>query len=337
MTTATASWSDKLVFLLGVNTGFVTDGEPDARYVDFYRQRSSADLHCAIVGNVVIPGGHGSNRSTPSIGSNPMWAHLAGAIRERGSLPGIQLATAWEGYEGARNFRSADTARVIEHARELVRSLGRPGIDRVLDSFGTAAAIAVEHGFSHVQVHAAHGYLPSLLIDERINPAASHVEDRLRRLAEWLRAQGAESSVRVSMRTGDIQFDASGATAFQDRIAALPFDFIDLSSGFYNVDKRLIYPARPEITTARFRESVDVALRHSSRRFIVSGRIAQRASELPQNAHVGFCRDLIANPRFLVEPGNGCRNHGKCHYYSRGGEHVMCPRWSETAAERQRQ
>lgn len=39
MTTATASWSDRLVFLLGVNKGFVTDGEPDARYVDFCSQR----------------------------------------------------------------------------------------------------------------------------------------------------------------------------------------------------------------------------------------------------------------------------------------------------------
>lgn len=333
MTSVTAIWSDKLIFLLGVNTGFVTDGEPDSRFVEFYRQRSSPHLHCAIVGNVVIPGGHRSNRSTPSIGSNPIWATVADAIRERGSLPGIQLATAWEGYQGARKFFSANTAEVIGRARELVRSLGRTGLDHVLDSLSTAAAIAIDHGFAHVQVHAAHGYLLSLIIDKRINPTASHVADRLERLAEGLRAQDIESSIRVSMRTGDIQFDASGATALQDHIAALPFDFVDLSSGFYNVDKRLIYPSRPEITTARARESVDAAVRHPSRRFIVSGRVAQWASELPQNAHIGLCRDLIANPRFLDEPENGCRNHGKCHYYSRGGEHVTCPRWSETAIE----
>ena len=333
--TDTANSSDKLVFLLGVNTGFVTDGEPDARYVDFYRQRSSADLHCAIVGNVVIPEGHGSNRSTPSIGFNPVWGAVADAIRERGSLPGIQLATAWEGYEGARKFLSANSAEVIGQARELVGSLGRHVIDHVLDGNSAAAAIAIEHGFGHVQIHAAHGYLLSLLVDKRINPAAPLVEDRLGRLAEWLRTNGVESSIRISMRTGDAQFDGSGATGLHDSIAALPFDFVDLSSGFYNIDKRLIYPARPEITNARFRESVEVALRHPSRRFIVSGRVAQRASDLPHNAHVGLCRDLIANPRFLAEPENGCHNHGKCHYYSRGGEHVVCPRWSETEPERQ--
>jgi NADPH2 dehydrogenase len=329
MTTVITSWSDKLVFLLGVNTGFVAKGEPDARYVDFYRQRSSADLHCAIVGNVVIPGGYGSNRSTPTIGSNPVWAALADAIRERGTLPGIQLATVWEGYEGARTFLRRDAVDVIGGARELVRSLGRRGIDHVLRSFEAAATIAIEHGFGHIQIHAAHGYLPNLLIDKRINPAASHVLDRLGRLAEWLHAKDVETSIRISMRTGDANFDATGTTAFQDSVAALPFDFVDLSSGFYNLDKRLIYPARPEITLLRLRESIGAALRNPSRRFIVSGRIAQSVLELPRNAHIGLCRDLIANPHFLTEPDNGCRNHGKCHYYSRGREHVTCSRWSE--------
>lgn len=331
MTIATASWSDKLVFLLGVNTGFVTNTEPDERYVGFYRERSSADLHCAIVGNVVVPGGYGSNGSTPSIGPSSVWATLAHAIRERGSLPGIQLATAWDGYEGARKFRSLNGAKVIESARELVRSLGRSGIDYIVDAFEAAAKLAIGHGFGHVQIHAAHGYLPSLLIDGRINPAAKHVEDRLGKLAEWLSEKNVESSIRISLRTGDAEFDRLGTTELQDSVAALPFDFVDLSSGFYNVDKRLIYPARPEIVAARFRESVEAAQRNPSRRFIVSGRVADRASQLPPNAHIGLCRDLIANPRFLAEPGNGCRNHGKCHYFSRGGQHVTCPRWNESA------
>ncbi|WP_422051115.1 hypothetical protein [Sphingomonas leidyi] len=32
--------SDKLIFFLGVNTGFVANGEPDRRFLDFYRERS---------------------------------------------------------------------------------------------------------------------------------------------------------------------------------------------------------------------------------------------------------------------------------------------------------
>jgi hypothetical protein len=48
MTSAIVTSEDRLVFLLGVNTGFVTGGAPDYRCIDFYRQRSSPGLHCAI-------------------------------------------------------------------------------------------------------------------------------------------------------------------------------------------------------------------------------------------------------------------------------------------------
>src|SRR4051794_21735254 len=97
--------SDRLRFLVGLNTGYVTDGMPDNRYVDFYRSRSSRELHCAIVGNVVIPGGSGSNSSTATISRGSEWTKVTQAISDRGSLPGIQLTTAWHGYVGSKSFR----------------------------------------------------------------------------------------------------------------------------------------------------------------------------------------------------------------------------------------
>lgn len=331
--TDTASWNGKLVFFLGVNSGFVSGQLPDARFLNFYSQRSSRRLHCAIVGNVVIPNGHGSNRSTPSIGSDLVWSKLAAAITAGGSIPGIQLATAWEGYEGARNFLSADGGRVIGRAKELVSKLGSVEIERTLDSFKSGAVLAIDHGFKHIQFHAAHGYLLSLLIDERINDRADLVYERLASIAVWLRDQGAESSLRISMRTGNDDFDAQGTESLQERAANLPFDFVDLSSGFYNINKRLIYPSLEDVIRSRLSESIEIAERHPRRQFILSGRISQWLSELPKNAHVGLCRDLIANSNFLAEPDNGCRNHSKCHYFSRGEGHITCPRWNETASE----
>lgn len=333
MTSATAGSNARLSFFVGVNTGLVSDGQPDARYVEFYRKRSSQALHCAIIGNVVIPGGYGSNRSTPLIDRNPIWAKVADAIRGAGSLPGIQLATTWPGYEGTRKFVSSGGAEVIEQARHLTRSLGLAGSDRIVASLAAATAIAVEHGFGHVQVHAAHGYLLNLLVDERINSGARRVREQLGEWAERLRARGVETSVRISMRTGESSFDHVGTEAFQDAMAALPFDFVDLSSGFYNIDKRLIYPSRPEIVESRLREGTSIALRHPNRRFIVSGRIAGKGAGLPPNAHLGICRDLIANPKALTDLTNGCRNYGKCHYYSRGDDHVTCPAWVETGGD----
>lgn len=330
MTADIAIWSAKRVFFLGVNTGFVTDGQPDDRYVDFYRQRSSNHLYCAIVGNVVVPRGYGSNNSTAFIGRNTAWAQVASAISEKGSVPGIQLATAWEGYEGARKFLSADRDKVVRQARALVQQIGRSGLESVLTAFEMAAVIAVDHGFRHIQFHGAHGYLLNLLLDERINSDAGRVQDGLSKISTGLRERGVETSLRISMRTGDLDFDAGDTERRQDALFTLPFDYFDLSSGFYNINKRLIYPSLQDVMAERLSDSLDIVRRRPLQQFIVSGRIAEQASDLPNNAQVGICRDLIANPKFLDELNNGCRNHGKCHYYSRGEEFITCQLWEES-------
>ncbi|AZO21577.1 hypothetical protein EJ070_13390 [Mesorhizobium sp. M1E.F.Ca.ET.045.02.1.1] len=330
MTSATAASIDRRTFFLGVNTGYVTNGLPDDRYVDFYRHRASSGLHCAIVGNVVVPGGYSSNTTTPTLTSDGIWAAVANAIAEKGSLPGIQLATAWEGYVGMRKFVRADPAQVIAAARVLVRDISASGIDRTLSAFDGAAQMAIEHGFRHIQCHAAHGYLLSLLIDDRINGDAERVLDRLAGLAARLASSQVESSIRISLRTGDADFDATGADRFHNRVAALPFDYIDLSSGFYNIDKRLIYPSRYEVRVDRIADSRAVAERNPRKAFILSGQAGQpRTDKLPTNMHIGLCRDLIANPNFLDNPESGCRNRNKCHYFSRGHGHLRCALWDE--------
>jgi 2,4-dienoyl-CoA reductase-like NADH-dependent reductase (Old Yellow Enzyme family) len=316
------------LFFVALNTGYVTAGTPDRRCLDFYTQRASPDLYCAIVGNVVIPGGVGSNSATPTISSNQAWKDLASAIGGQGSMPGIQLATAWEGYAGARSFRSRHPEAVIAAARVLVAQLTVPDIDRLLGALRLATELSVDAGFRHIQLHAAHGYLFSLLVDSAINPRASEVLDKLMTWAHKLREGGAESSLRVSLRTGYAAFDRSGREAFLDAIALLPVDYVDVSSGFYNIDKQLIYPARPEVIAARRHETVALAERHPMRAFIYSGRAFYHDTRtLPSNVHLGLCRDLIANPDFLKQPERGCANLGKCHYFSRGEQHLACGQW----------
>lgn len=325
--------SDRKIFFLGVNTGFVTDGAPDARYVEFYANRATNQIHCAIVGNVVVPGGYLSNLSTPIITSDSIWATVARTITEHGSLPGVQLATAWEGYLGTRKFVQTVGRDVLAEARQIAADLGADGIDEVLNAFDEGARMAIDHGFRHVQLHGAHGYLLSILIDGRINPSSEEVLERLSCMARWLTTQDIETSIRISMRTGDRGFDAEGTIEFQDRIADLPFDFIDLSSGFYNIDKRLIYPSRPEVIRDRIEESRNAALRSPRRDFICSGRaMLNRPDMLPPNLHIGICRDLIANSNYLNDLSNGCQNRGKCHYFSRGAEHLSCALWERGKA-----
>lgn len=324
--------SERLKFLVGINTGLLTNGRPDDRYIEFYRRRSSRLLYCAIVGNVLIPGGYGSNPNTAEISSPADWTELTGAIASRGSLPGIQLATAWAGYSGSRGFRSAKTREAIEISREVVLKLGRAGIIDACDALHRAAELALAAGFRHLQIHAAHGYLFSLLIDRRLNDSAPDVLERMASWALKQSARGAETSIRMSLRTGDEDFDSHGRRDFHAEVAALPFDFVDISSGFYNINKQLIYPGRPDTLEARRSETVEIAERFPQKRFIFSGRALLRSQrDLPSNIEIGICRDLIANPDFLFDITKGCNNSGKCHYFSRGDTHVTCAQWASNS------
>lgn len=323
------SINGKRTFLLGLNTGFVTDNLPDRRMVDFYGARSSPRLSCAIVGNVVIPSGHASNAVTPRISRDPIWRTLAAAVAARGTSPGIQLATAWEGYTGATSFRPKSWSETIARSREIASRVTNSRLQQLFNDLREGTQLAAEAGFRHVQLHAAHGYLFSLLVDDRIYDGADDTLAHVARWAEESRASGLETSLRISLRTGDALFDQAGTERFQDRASTSPVGLIDLSSGFYNVDKRLIYPSVATTLQQRWRESAAVAVRHPSRNFILSGRALAAVTTLPDNVHLGLCRDLIANPNFLDDQARGCTNSGKCHYHSRGAAHVTCPRWGD--------
>jgi NADPH2 dehydrogenase len=319
------------IFFLGVNTGFVCDGLPDEYFLEFYRDRSSPDLHCAIIGNVVVPGGFGTNSQTPELSESFRWTEVADAIAGAGSIPGIQLATTWPDYLGQRKFVYGESNRVIDDARKLLASMTRGDVNKILNQFRHAAQMAVDHGFGHIQIHAAHGYLPNLLLDRDLNSLFCYAQEGMAKLSDFLRAQRIETSLRWSMRTGDLEFDRRGFVEGFADIVPLRFEYVDLSSGYYNIDKRLIYPSTEDIVSQRRVDSLRLAQVYPEQRFIISGRISTFSGDLPDNVALGICRDLIANPNFLRGWTNGCRSRGKCHYYSRGSDRLTCPTWDENS------
>ena len=329
---ATAILKNRRVFFLGVNTGFVQEGLPDNQFIDFYRERSSTDLYCAILGNVVIPQGFGTNDQTPVLSTHSRWTEIARSISSQGTKPGIQLSTTWPNYFGQRSFIARDPSETIKSARELLSKTSRYDIQNIMDSFNLAAQIAISHGYQHIQIHAAHGYLPSLLLDKDLNPLATFVQNEMAELADFLRSQKVETSVRWSIRTGSSELDERGVEESVRNVVALPFDFVDLSSGHYNIDKRLIYPSTDRFVSQRHNDSLRIANSFPEQRFIVSGRISAVRTGFPTNVEIGLCRDLIANPKFLTELTNGCRNRGKCHYHSRGLDRLTCPTWIENSS-----
>lgn len=318
----------RLKFFVGLNTGYVVNGSPDARMIEFYQRRSSNDLFCAVVGNVVIPRWYGTNSNTPCISRDSRWHDLASAISNRGTLPGIQLAAVWESYFGERSFRPPNGRNLIEYSRDIARRIGIKGIRFAMQSLEEAASLAIEAGFRHLQIHAAHGYLFNLLADDRIN---SNAAETLFLINNWVNKHSnscIETSIRISLKSGDTTFDTDGNHRFYSQIVEIPFDFIDISSGFYNINKQLIYPGRPDLLRDRRLETIHLARRFPDRNFIISGRaLVHPEHDLPSNLHIGLCRDLIANPDYLRDSSRHCKNHGKCHYYSRGENSLTCAQW----------
>lgn len=317
-------------FFLAVNTGFVQGRLPDDKCRAFYGERSRHGLHCSIVGNVVTPGGIGSNDVCAEISSAPAWRQLAESISENGALPGIQLASAWQGYSGMKRFVPNSGDDPLNEYWSLASSLSNQDARAAFDGLNRGTELAIKAGFRHVQIHAAHGYLFNMLVDPRLSRHAEFALQAIRQWARGLTAMGIESSVRISIWAGHPVFDDQRAHQFLSRIADLPVSYVDVSAGFYNINKRLIYPSTPRLLSDRLDATLAFASRHPETQVILSGKSALAWNPwLPPNVHIGICRDLIANPDFLLERTRGCALCMKCHYYSRGASHLTCGQWEQ--------
>lgn len=315
-------------FFLPVNTGYATNGLPDVRCLSFYAARSGHGLHCAIVGNVVIPDGLGSNEVCAEISEAVNWRRLAGCIEERGARPGIQLSSAWAHFRGIRSFLGRSQRDAIGDYIAAGKRLTLRDAQTSIANLNRGTELAMRAGFRHIQLHAAHGYLFSLLLDSAFCQHSSFAVDAVKRWAESIRSAGCESSIRFSMITGDASFDKLERGQFVSRVLGLPFGFFDVTAGFYNIDKRLIYPSTKELLESRRESTLELALEYPDKQIILSGKASEVNLEaLPPNVHIGICRDLIANPNFLRDRVMGCKNSMKCHYYSRGARDLTCGRW----------
>jgi hypothetical protein len=318
---------DRKYFFLPVNTGYVEEGLPNDHCVRFYASRSGHGLYCAIVGNIVIPNGFGSNNVCAKISDSRIWQHLASAIAEQGARPGIQLSSTWKNYQGIKKFTPEHNQNPVDEYKAAIRSISAKEVLQIFGNIRRGIELAIRAGFSHIQIHAAHGYLFSLLIDESFSLHSDLALDNLGCLAKELALENIESSLRFSLITGDLSIDKDRSKLI-DNLFILPFSFFDVSVGFYNIDKRLIYPTSERLLESRRNSTLALASRFPDKQVILSGK-SQGAwnTELPNNVHIGICRDLIANPNFLRDRSKGCTNCMKCHYYSHGELELTCGRW----------
>ncbi len=314
------------VFFVAVNTGFVDREMPSDEALRFYADRSGNGLYCAIIGNVVLPNGYGPNDVSMRISGARQWGTLAHAIREQGARPGIQLSTTWANFKGMRQFKVPRGENPLATYRQVAESFSPSDIDNIFCDLHAATKFALDAGFSHIQLHAAHGYLFCLLTDQSL---CRHYELALGRITEWLiqlEEKKIESSVRVSLTTGNSELDSERPRTIET-LCSLPTDFVDISDGYYNFNKHLIYPSKAQTLNARHEATMKLAEQFPNREFIVSGRAATIEKIATPNLHLGLCRDLIANPKFLLRRENGCVNNMTCHFYSTGAKSLRCGQW----------
>lgn len=309
-------------FFLPVNTGYYENGLPTEECLTFYKARCNNRIHCAIVGNIATIHGFVTNERTGRISRDTKWNQLSNIIKENGVLPGIQLASTWLGYIGQKNFIANNWAAYKEEVKTLLLQIDIP---KVIADFRESIIISIEKGFQHVQIHAAHGYLLSSLLDPHLSEYTCETVTALIQIANDF-ADELEISLRVSAYCGFSDEIEADRLLVIESLFCKGFSYIDLSEGYYNYDKKLIYPSTPQEKQERVKRSLLIAGNFPSQDFIISGGGSFQHHNLI-NIHRGYCRSIIANPNFNIVHDLSCKLCGECHYYTLGRDKLTCSMW----------
>ena len=194
-------------------------------------------------------------------------AGITAEIRDRGSVPGIQLAHAgrkasktrpWEGREplagddGWETIAPSDAPWPYEDGETATRAMTEDDVETVIDAFRAAAERAHDAGFRVAEIHAAHGYL----LHEFLSPVTNRRDDAyggdfegrsrlLREVTSAVREVWPDDEplfVRISATDWLPERDSwtvDDSIRLADDLASLGVDLIDVSAGGIHPDQRI--------------------------------------------------------------------------------------------------
>jgi 2,4-dienoyl-CoA reductase-like NADH-dependent reductase (Old Yellow Enzyme family) len=329
------------IVLAPINTGFAHLGRPSLDLVRFHRERSGRAIGISMLGNVSVTATGASNPTTAVLRTPAdvgRFAVIARAIRRRGSLPAIQLASAPRELSPSLRWRPADAMAERRRLQHIVSDLESHVLHQSLEQFIYSFKLAVRAGFEVVQIHAAHGYLLSLLLSSVVNTRHDQFAFDGPWLEEFIREllpQGVMVSFRISVESGlPSDSDEVAATIrLASRLARSGIDLIDLSSGFYTVNRHLIYPSLRRGPAPLYQTARDLALTTGCLITFAGNILDLRTlpDDMPGNLFCSIARAFIADPDFAQKARDGrfdnidwCQRTGHCHYFTRNQPHIEC-------------
>lgn len=323
-----------IVDLAPINTGMYAAGEPTGQNIRFFRLRAGRGTAVSFVGNVGVIPELTLNNSSGVINNTRPWYRLCEGIRSAGSLAGVQLSCTPPRYRPRRQFEPNPLQDAeLDRYRGLLRAISDKTWLRIETAFLRGIALSQELGFEHIQIHAAHGYLFSLVLDPTINDTRIGLEVLRNVLQAVACAANVQGSLRVSWRTG-LPGDTLRTKAIVDLWHPFRRDVrLDISGGYYNIDKSLIYPSQDAGEAPLLAEAAALADKYRDSQISVAGNVWNPFAmpPLPANLSFAVARALIADPDHLKRMADGramvCDHCGECHYFSRDLPSLVCPKW----------
>ncbi|WP_243550495.1 hypothetical protein [Priestia megaterium] len=333
-------------FFAPINTGFSQNGNPSQELIDFHKKRSGKGIGISYVGNVAISHKYTTNKNTSYFNEDlSTWEQLSNSIKKSGSVPGIQIACRNSSIEPNRKMKSKKHEEYVETVQKEILNLSIEKINEIIKLFIENAVIAEKSGFRVIQIHAAHGYF----LSQMLNPLLNIREDEYRcneinvisNIVQGIRDEIGDNvliDVRLSLIDGlkTEEEEIGYKEHVLRKLTDLDIDIISFSNGIYDINKHLIYPLETWGHGFFVDKVVPFAKRYPEILWNVCGNIWDlrelNLRDLPVNLTFSIGRSLIADPDFLQKSLDGientinyCERKHHCHYYSLGKDNVTCP------------
>lgn len=335
-----------IFYLAPINTGLAPNGKPNKKFLEFYKKRSGKNIGITYIGNVAVGEEWRTNSNTPwlSNDSKKIWKDLTTIIEKNGSLPGIQIACRHSKEEApSKMWSRVDAKKFLNDVKEYFSNIPIDVIHQINDAFIKSCRLAIEFGFKVLQIHAAHGYFFSQLLDDRINNRTdiygADPLNPIRELIEFIKKQEKDiiTDLRLSLYDGieakSIEFERKSILI--EKISMTDIDIISISNGSYDFNKQFIYPPVEWGHGPFIRDVISLAVKHPMKIFNVAGNIwdlRKIPTDIPDNLSFSIGRALIADPEIIKKSISGrfdeivwCTRRGSCHYYTKGHSEIYCP------------